>query len=490
MDDRYDFGQVLMPSASTLLLAKPSVRTSPAVAATVAAQTRSISHGLGAAQLRAIGVDRAGTWQSFNKDCKYLGVRVYDKPATPANLGQYILVESSYMEAQAKLRLALTMRPKTGLERWHWMQAVMGWVSIAHWATSFPAQFLYTMQPVETPDRKRDVMAFGPKKARAIVKEMLHSVGPKNLFLPIPVREFFRFEDPHGLSPPWQPQERGVSLHDQKVLELRRGQGRRTTRRRKRDRPWIGISHKDWLNNAGGSLTRTPKALVTVLGMDVPRNASLDVRGFHGRLPSPQLMVDYVRAWAEAVVAEPFGVKTSNAMIHWLEYTKGFPAATSGMSAQQIHDAQIAMAKAKGQAISGGIFSTAATVLAATGVFAWVGAIVAAVGAAVSAMIQAFGGSLQGCPHTPRPPTLRSLKDADVSVDVRGNKNMADTIRAWETIAERVDTESIEEGPGDTLPAEDGDGNNDGVKKKSALPMVAGGTAVIGIILWLNRLRP
>jgi hypothetical protein len=412
---------------------------------------------------------------------------MYDKPATDANIGQYLLIESSYDLARRKLALALRMTPKTGPERWHWMQAVMGWVSVAHFATSFPAQFLYTMAEVESADRKRAVMAFGPPKARAVLQEMLRAAGKETLFLPIPIREFFRFEEAHGLAPPWRVQEKGLTIGDQRTLEMRRGAERRHRRRQKKDRPYLPVSRDSWLNGAGGSPTRTPPALINVLAMQgVPRNSVLKVAKFPGRVPSPDLLMAYVRAWAESVANMSFQNKVADSYIHWLEYMKGFPANVSGMSPKEVADAQKAMAKAKGQAITGTAFTATATVLAATGVAAWIGLVVAAVGALVAALIRVFGGRLLGCPRYPRPPVLRSFKDTEISVSTEGDKNIADTVRAMDSLAAKVDPGAVDEGT-DDLPAEDGGTKDAG---PGAGAVLIGTGAVIGGILLLRRLRP
>jgi hypothetical protein len=158
----------------------------------------------------------------------------------------------------------------------------------------------------------------------------------------------------------------------------------------------------------------------------------------------------------------------------WLTYMQGFPPRVSGMTAQQVKDAKKAMAKAKGQAVTGIAASGTSTVAAATGVGAVGVVAIAAAAAVVSAIINKFGGSLQGCPTFPRPFLLRTSADPACRIsDVTISQALDNFDAMWGR---------MEEGdgpPDDHIPIED-----DPADKKISPVILAGGGIAVGAILF------
>lgn len=465
-----------------------AVRTSTATAAAMAAAAQraeasaNVFTGLADEMRKATALRDSVPWKGMS-GCQYIGIRTYPHPCTPANQAKYVILQDLFQMAQRRLQKGLAMNPTTGMDRFNWMKAMTSWISLAHFATAIPAQFLYTTAEVESPDKTKAVLAFGPPGARDVLQRMLAAAGTKDLFLPIPIHEFFAFEQPHGLSFPWEAQERGRSIHEQKVRELRRGQERRAVRRAQRRRPYLPTALQSWLTGAGGTADTVSPALATVLGAKVPANSTMDVPRFHGRVPSPDLLMDYVRAWARHLATTPMAAFMADAGTNYMDYMEAYPKSLSGMTPQDIADFKRKMAVAKGQAISGGIFAATASVLTAAGVTAWAAAIVVALGVITRWLIKVFGGSLQGCPHAPRPFYLRSLTGECAVAQEAGKASTYDE-EALNKIARNFElyADPNAEGP------DAGDDVQESSSGSGAMGLVLGGAATVGLGMLLLRL--
>lgn len=391
----------------------------------------------------------------------------WDAAKVGARLGRVVALDDLAVEGNPSLG---TFR---GNNRYRWYKLVCAYLSFAHWALGVRSGFLYAVKEFDNAASKEVLEAWGPEAAQNILGAMWGGArnAGKKFFLPLSMQSFCAFTIDPGLNAPWVVQSEGRDLDSQRLSEKKRGRRRRAERGMERDGY---VAKKDWMNLVGaktqadksnpqqgwarvllgiweeGGTTRIddramPESTFLIRLFSTRGNSLRGLKEILGRgskdvlVPSGDLLVQYVRAFAEPTATRSFLNAYGAVWEIYLVYLERFAEilGTIGITLSDINDMKKQAQMLKSAKISGsimGALSTIAVAISGVAAAAPYGTIIAVIVYVVVALVALFtwlfGGAYRGCPAAPRPMMIKTFAGENVcNFDITGDRSLGDAYR-------------------------------------------------------------